>query len=1047
MKSKFCLLICLLGWILPASGGEKEIIRISTRNIDLIYKIAGNGRVYQQYIGKRLQFESDFKHLPSGKEIYLTHGMEDYYEPAIRILHNDGNPSLLLKYAGHQLSKNEDGSTATVIRLRDEAYPVEVDLHYISYPEQDVIKTYAEIRHHEKKPVTLYNYASSLLHFAGKAYYLTEFTGNWAHEVNMTESQLSYGKKVLDTKLGSRANMFCSPFFVLSFGQPAAEDEGEVLLGTLGWTGNYRFTFEQDHQNHLRVLSGINPYASEYELKPDETFTTPEFIFTYSLSGKGTASRHFHDWARKYQLKEGMGDRMTLLNNWEATYFNFDEQKLSDIMDEAVKLGVDMFLLDDGWFGNKYPRSSDHQGLGDWEETKDKLPHGIGYLVKTATDKGIKFGLWIEPEMVNPKSVLYEKHRDWVIRLPNREEYYFRNQLVLDLSNPDVQDYVFGVVDDLMTKYPGIAYFKWDCNSPITNIYSAYLKNKQTHLYIGHVRGLYRILDRIKAKYPNLPMMLCSGGGGRSDYEALKYFTEFWPSDNTDPIERIFIQWGFSHFFPVKSMAAHVTGWGKQPLKFRLDVAMMCKLGFDIRTQQMTEKELSLCHQAVSDFNRLKPVILEGDQYRLVSPYETDHAAFLYTAKKQDRGVLFIYNLHPRYASPLNNVRLKGLKADAFYRLDELNVPEGQRKSAVSGKVYSGDYLMSVGLSVLSNRHTSSSVFELVEEKRNIEPGALWKDTKGQMINAHGGGILYHEGTYYWYGELKGDSTYWNPNVPNWECYRTEAGGISCYSSKDLYNWTFEGVVLKPDLTDRTSDLHPSNVLERPKVIYNEKTKKFVMWLHVDSDDYSKACAGVAVCDTPAGEFKYIRSMRPNQSMSRDMTLFKDDDGKAYLLYSSEGNATLHISLLTDDYLDHTGTFTRNFERKSREAPAVFKRKGKYYMITSGCTGWSPNKAMYAVADSVLGPWTLKSNPCRGKDAEKTFYGQSTHVLPVAGKEDTYIAMFDRWMKKDLINSRYIWLPIRFETEELVIEWKDSWIIENNCETKVSTFNTATSGK
>lgn len=223
MKSKFCLInpACWDGYI-PASGGEKEIIRISTRNIDLIYKIAGNGRVYQQYIGKRLQFESDFKHLPSGKEIYLTHGMEDYYEPAIRILHNDGNPSLLLKYAGHQLSKNEDGSTATVIRLRDEAYPVEVDLHYISYPEQDVIKTYAEIRHHEKKPVTLYNYASSLLHFAGKAYYLTEFTGNWAHEVNMTESQLSYGKKVLDTKLGSRANMFCSPFFVLSFGQPGS---------------------------------------------------------------------------------------------------------------------------------------------------------------------------------------------------------------------------------------------------------------------------------------------------------------------------------------------------------------------------------------------------------------------------------------------------------------------------------------------------------------------------------------------------------------------------------------------------------------------------------------------------------------------------------------------------------------------------------------------------------------------------------------------------------------------------------------------------------
>ena len=186
--------------------------------------------------------------------------------------------------------------------------------------------------------------------------------------------------------------------------------------------------------------------------------------------------------------------------------------------------------------------------------------------------------------MVNPKSELYEKHKDWVIHLPNRDEYYFRNQLVLDLSNPKVQDYVFGVVDNLMTKYPDIAFFKWDCNSPITNIYSVYLKDKQSHLYIDYVRGLYNVLERVKAKYPDLPMMLCSGGGGRSDYEALSYFTEFWPSDNTDPIERLFIQWGFSQVFPAKTMCAHVTTWNKNSsVKFRTDVAMMCKLGFDIK--------------------------------------------------------------------------------------------------------------------------------------------------------------------------------------------------------------------------------------------------------------------------------------------------------------------------------------------------------------------------------------------------------------------------------------------------------------------------------
>ncbi|BES61735.1 glycoside hydrolase family 43 protein [Dysgonomonas capnocytophagoides] len=314
-------------------------------------------------------------------------------------------------------------------------------------------------------------------------------------------------------------------------------------------------------------------------------------------------------------------------------------------------------------------------------------------------------------------------------------------------------------------------------------------------------------------------------------------------------------------------------------------------------------------------------------------------------------------------------------------------------------------------------------------ESHLIVSGAEWFDTEGNMINAHGSGILYHEGTYYWYGEYKGDSTYWNPKVPSWECYRTEAGGVSCYSSKDLSNWKFEGVVLEPNLTDTLSELHPSNVLERPKVIYNDQTKKFVLWLHVDSHDYAKAAAGVAVSDTPNGKFEYLGSMRPNDAMSRDMTLFKDDDGKAYHVYSSEENRTLYISLLTDDYLKPTGKFTRNFIDQSREAPAVFKRNNKYYILSSGCTAWDPNQAEYAVADSMLGEWKVMGNPCSGKDADITFYGQSTHVLKIEGKEDAYMAMFDKWNKTDLINSRYIWLPIQFSGDSIDIAWRDKWSV------------------
>lgn len=313
------------------------------------------------------------------------------------------------------------------------------------------------------------------------------------------------------------------------------------------------------------------------------------------------------------------------------------------------------------------------------------------------------------------------------------------------------------------------------------------------------------------------------------------------------------------------------------------------------------------------------------------------------------------------------------------------------------------------------------------KEGAEIIPGIVWYDTDGNPINAHGGGIMYHEGTYYWYGEYKGDSTYRLESVTTWECWRADAGGVSCYSSTDLLHWTFEGVVLPSTPNDTTSDLHPSQVIERPKVIYNDKTKKFVMWMHIESPDYEKAHAGVAVSDSPTGQFTYLGSFRPNGSDSRDQTIFKDDDRRAYHIYSSEWNKTLYIGLLNDEYTQHTGKYTRNFINLSREAPAVFKHKGKYYLISSGCTGWDPNVAECAVADSMLGEWQIIGNPCTGKDADSTFFAQSTFVLPVAGKKDTYIAMFDRWNKTNLIDSRYIWLPLTFKDGKPVIEWKDKW--------------------
>lgn len=712
---------------LQMNAEESKVIRISTDQTDLILKVGENGRLYQTYLGEKLLHEADVNrfswdiHAGSdgsisqrGWEVYSGSGNEDYFEPAVAITHNDGNTSTYLYYVSSSTSPVE-GGTQTTINLRDDKYPVDVTLHYVAYPKENVIKTWSEIKHQEKKPIILSTYASTMLYFCRSSYYLTEFSSDWAKEARMSSQQLQFGKKVIDTKLGSRAAMHTHPFFEVGLDQPVSENQGDVLMGTLGWTGNFRFTFEVDNAGNLRVIPAINPYASNYELKKDEVFTTPEFIFTLSNQGSSQGSRNLHEWARNYSLKDGKGTRLTLLNNWENTGFDFNQEILANLMKEAKHLGVDMFLLDDGWFGNKYPRKDDHAGLGDWEVTHSKLPGGVPALVKAAKEAGVKFGIWIEPEMVNPKSELFEKHPDWAIHDANRKTYYYRNQLVLDLSNPAVQDYVYGVVENLMKENPEIASFKWDCNSPITNIYSPYLKDKQGQLYIDHVRGVYNVMKRVKENYPNVPMMLCSGGGARCDYEALKYFTEFWCSDNTDPVERVYIQWGFSQFFPAKAMCAHVTSWNKNTsVKFRTDVASMCKLGFDIGLKDMTADELAYCQDAVANWKRLQPAIMDGDQYRLVSPYETNHMAVNYVSKDQKKAVLFAYDVYPRFQEKLINVKLQGLDPNKTYKVEEINLMPGVDSALKSnGQTYTGDYLMKVGIEVFGFAATQSHVLEL----------------------------------------------------------------------------------------------------------------------------------------------------------------------------------------------------------------------------------------------------------------------------------------------------------------------------------------------
>jgi beta-xylosidase len=313
-----------------------------------------------------------------------------------------------------------------------------------------------------------------------------------------------------------------------------------------------------------------------------------------------------------------------------------------------------------------------------------------------------------------------------------------------------------------------------------------------------------------------------------------------------------------------------------------------------------------------------------------------------------------------------------------------------------------------------------SALLNLTAIAQQILPGLNgqeWADTQGHFINAHGAGVLYYKGTYYLFGEIKKGTT-WRVPGQDWEDYRVPAGGVSCYSSTDLQNWKYEGVALSPVKGEPGNDLDTGRVIERPKVIYNSKTGKFVMWMHVDKKDYSYSQSGVAVSNTPAGPYHYIRSYKPNGQMARDMSMFKDDDGKAYLIFSSAQNNTMEICLLSDDYLSPTKNMRPLLVNRRREAPAMFKNEGKYYLITSSCTGWSPNAASYAVADNVLGPWKEYGNPCVGVDAEDTFQSQSTFILPYNGG---FIFMGDIWDKTDLEKSSYLWLPLKITNGKVEI--------------------------
>jgi alpha-galactosidase len=689
----------------PVALSPYEMFDLGTKNFAMTFQVGNDGRLYQRPIGAddpKAKLQRDDEFYPQAGDGYV-------WEPALQVVHADGNTSTALLYDGLTQTHESADIELTRIRLHDPAYPFEVTLCFKAHYEEDVIEEWTEIRHQESGSVMLQRMVSTSLLLTTNVY-LTHFFGDWAREMlyPITE-QITPGIKILDSKLGVRADQYNNPSFILSLNGKATETNGEVLAGSLAWSGSFQLAFD-DNNEGIRALCGINPFGSTYHLKPGETFTTPTMIWVWSANGLGDMSRKFHRWARDFGMRDGHKPRAVLLNNWEATGFNFDFNRIAGLFDPAKALGVELFLLDDGWFGNKYPRINDDAGLGDWQANPRRFRNGLAPLAAEAVKRGLRFGIWMEPEMVNPNSELFHKHPDWVICQPKRELELQRNQLVLDLTRPAVQTFEWNAIQSILS-VPDITYAKWDCNRYLTQPGSSYLApDRQSELWIDYVHALYVLMRKTAQTFPDTELMLCSGGGGRVDYGALKYFDEFWPSDYTDPVARVLMQWDYSYFFPPMAMASHVTLSGNRPMHFACSVAMSACFGMDLDLTRLSASDTAVLAGAVGAYKRIRDVTATGDLYRLEDPHQGFRGALDFVSPDRSRAVAFVFQLKDGQNTA---VYLQGLDPSRRYTIHELNPTPGQPMMPQEGKTFTGEELMRDGTMPSCSKALEASVIEL----------------------------------------------------------------------------------------------------------------------------------------------------------------------------------------------------------------------------------------------------------------------------------------------------------------------------------------------
>ena len=696
---------------IAAPAIRAEIVNITTDHNSLVLDAKKDGGLDFLYYGTRLTDAEAAALRDAGipaLDAFPFYGTFPEHESAMAMTHADGNMTMDMAVQGVATAPDGKG-TVTTVTMKDRYYPVTVALKYRTFPKDDIIEMWTETTNNEKKNITLRQFASMSLPVRYGDVWLQNYHGAWANEARVNDEPLRPGMKVIKNRDGARNAHTSRGEIMLSLDGKAQEQTGRVIGAAVEYGGNYKLRIDTDESLQHRLFAGMDEENSAYNLKPKETFVTPPVAMTYSADGMGTVSRRFHRWGRENRLANGDKERKILLNSWEGVYFDINEQGMDRMMQDIASMGGELFVMDDGWFGVKYPRKNDSSSLGDWMVDTQKLPNGINGLLESAKKHGVKFGIWIEPEMTNTISEFYEKHPDYVIKAPNRDVVKGRGgtQLVLDMANPKVQDVVFHIVDTLMTKYPDIDYIKWDANAPVMSHGSQYqTADNQSHLYIGYHEGLKKTLERIRAKYPDVTIQLCASGGGRVNWGLLPWFDEFWTSDNTDALQRIYMQWGTSAFFPAIAMGSHIsatpnhTTFRTVPIKFRSDVAMSGRLGMEIQPANMSEEDKALCKQAIEDYKKIRPVVQFGDLYRLLSPYDNKGAASLmYVNPEKDDAVFFWWKTDPSYGQKMPRVRMAGLNPDKLYTVTELNRIDN-KPLPFEGKQFTGKFLMESGLEI-----------------------------------------------------------------------------------------------------------------------------------------------------------------------------------------------------------------------------------------------------------------------------------------------------------------------------------------------------------